>query len=257
MPTMLIPEIPLVASETTVYIDVAKLKNLFAICDIAKGKDPAVTATSCIHYESGYLFTTDVHRVLYYRAEETGQNLPSGRFSIFVKDLAAYMKGKKGSLELDLGTFTNRTGCQVSGMTYLKKYAPTSLSLLDATRVRKILESVEIFGPNMAWQFSPKHITISTGSDTIYTIAVRHEIANDYFGTTPIVSFQSAFFENIPAWTEMSKPEENEAQIFSMGDRMYYLIMPLKIRVRSTIDAAFENAVDADKFMWCARSRFD
>ena len=256
---MPIAEMPLVASKTTVYIDVVKLRNLFLICDIAKGKDAAVaiSATSCLHYESGYLFTTDVHRVLYYKVEETGHDLPSGRFTIFVKDLMAFIKGKKGRLALDLGTFTNRTGCQVSGMTYLKKYAPITLSLLDATRVRKILESVEIFGPNMAWQFSAKHLVVSTGSSAIYTIGVRHEIANDYFGTTPIVPFQAKFFENIPAWTEMSKPEEDEAQIFSRGDRMYCLIMPLKLRLRPTIDAAFKNAVDADQIVGYSQSRFD
>ena len=255
---MTVSVVPSVASvlSNAVLADVTDIKQLLSICDL-KGK--ILGAASCVHYQDGYLFSTDGYRMMFFKVNPAlGGNLPLERFAIYGTEIAAAIKGSRGLIELDLGSFTSRAKCIVDGMAFLRNYVPTFVSSIDAVRIRDMMQSDEIFGPNVAWQFIGEHLLLSTGSNFFYTIAAKHRLEIDYFGTTPIVGFQSAFFEGIPAWSKMSTPSEKHPQIFSMPipnsesqsipirDRMYYVVMPAGLNPRPTIDIAFKYAIDID-----------
>ena len=244
---------PSVAS-SIVLTDAKEIKHLLYLCDL-KAKVPG--SSSCVHYQNGYLFTTDGHRMMFFRVDHThGGNSPLQQCAIYGTEIASLIKGKTERVELDLGSFTNRTSCIVNGMAFLKNYVPTFVSSIDAVRIRGMMQADEIFGTNVVWQFAGKKLLLSTGSEMFYTIAAKHKIEIDYFGTTPIAAFRSKFFKGIPAWSKMSCPSDVHPQIFSMpddrdfdelnepNDRMYYVVMPVNLRVRPTVDLAFKYAVN-------------
>ena len=251
--TMTVSEMPSAASRI-VLTYTKEVKHLLSLCDL-KAKVPG--AASCVHYQNGYLFTTDGHRTMFFRVDHTHRgNSPLEQCAIYGTEIASLIKQcKTERLDLDLGSFTNRTACLVNGMALLKGYVPTSISSIDAVRIRGMMQADEIFGLNVVWQFIGQHLLLSTGSNTFYTIAAKYGLELDYFGTTPIVAFRRAFFEGIPSWSKMSIPNDRNPQIFSMpddrdfdelelNDRMYYLVMPVELRGRPTVDIAFENAVE-------------
>ena len=239
---MTISVVPTVSSVTAVTGD---LENLLTVCQT---KGDFLGAAWCLHYQDGYLFSADKHRAMLFKmAPAFGcDSLPKERYAICGTEIADLIKDRSGRIQLDFAAFENREGSSMSRAHFLDGYEPRLLSFHDYTKIRKLLSDRAMSGKDIAWQFVGSKLVLSTGTDQIYTVGIKHSLDADYFGTTPIVAFKTKHLSKIPAWSRMSMPDDQGRQVFSHGDRMYYVVMPFLLKSRPTIDIAFKYAVDID-----------
>ena len=229
----------------SVYTCVEDIDQLLTVCQT---KGQFLGSASCLHYQDGYLFSADKHRAMLFKVYPAHgcDELPKERYAICGTEIADLIKDRTGRIQLDFSVFENREGCQMDRSTFLLGYNPSILSFHDYVSIRMLLCSPVSFGQDIAWQFINGQLALSTGSDAIYTIATKHPLEADYFGTTPIVTFKTKHLSTIPFWSAMSMPNPQERQIFSHRDRMYYAVMPSSSKSRPTIDLAFKYAIDID-----------